>query len=78
MHGEVAWRMADAPLDNIMDQIEEITAFDVTITKVLAKSKIGQNDSKEETATVIENLEKRDEAGMAQTMRKWLGAVGKA
>lgn len=76
VHGEEAWRMADAPLDYIMEQIEEITAFDVTITKVLAKSKIGQNDTKDEFITVIENLEKREEDGMAQTMRKWLGDVG--
>ena len=76
VHGEEAWRMADAPLDYIMEQIVEITAFDVTITKVLAKSKIGQNDTKDEFVTVIENLEKREEDGMAHTMRKWLGDVG--
>lgn len=78
LHGEEAWRMADAPLDYIMEQIEEITAFDVTITKVLAKSKIGQSDSEEEIVEVIENLENREEDGMAQSMRKWLGDVGKA
>lgn len=76
LHGDEAWRMADAPLDYIMEQIEHITAFDVTITKVLAKSKIGQSDTKEETDTVIESLEARNEEGMAQTMRKWLGDVG--
>lgn len=76
LHGDEAWRMADAPLDYIMDQIEEITAFDVTITKILAKSKLSQDDSKEEIETVIKNLKKRHEDGTADSMRKWLGDVG--
>lgn len=78
VHGEEAWRMADAPLDYIMEQIEDITAFDVTITKVLAKSKMNQNDPQEEIESVIDSLEAREEEGMAGSMKRWLADVGKS
>lgn len=78
VHGEEAWRMADAPLDYIMEQIEDITAFDVTITKVLAKSKMNQNDPQEEIESVIDSLEAREEEGMAASMKRWLEDVGKS
>ena len=78
VHGEEAWRMADAPLDYIMEQIEDITAFDVTITKVLAKSKMNQNDPQEEIESVIDSLEVREEEGMASSMKRWLADAGKS
>ena len=78
VHGEEAWRMADAPLDYIMEQIEDITAFDVTITKVLAKSKMNQNDPQEEIESVIDSLEAREEEGMASSMKRWLADAGKS
>ena len=71
-HGDKAWKMADAPLGYIMEQIENIVAFDVTITKVLAKSKLSQNDTKSDVEGIIESLKVRGEEAMAEVMQERL------
>lgn len=71
-HGDKAWKMADAPLDYIMEQIDNIVAFDVTITKVLAKSKLNQNDTKSDVEGIIESLKTRGEGAMAEVMQQRL------
>jgi len=72
MHGSEAWKMSDAPLDYIMAQIENTVAFDVTITKVLAKSKLCQNDSRSDVEGIVERLKARGQEGMAEAMQKVL------
>lgn len=71
-HGSEAWKMSDAPLDYIMEQIEHTVAFDVTITKVLAKSKLNQNDTKSDVQGIVKSLKARGEERMAEVMQKRL------
>ena len=69
-NGPDAWKMSDAPPDYIMQLVDQTIAFDVVITKILAKSKLGQIDTKSDSDAVIEQLECRGEVGMAECMRR--------
>ena len=43
VNGARAWRMADAPADFIEQMLGNIVAFQIAVTKTLAKSKLSQN-----------------------------------
>ena len=43
LNGEKAWRMSDAPSDYMDAMLEAIVAFRISITRTIAKSKLGQN-----------------------------------
>ena len=43
LNGDAAWRMADAPADYMAQMLDNIVAFQITVTRILAKSKLSQN-----------------------------------
>lgn len=71
---ERPWKMADAPQDYIMEQLEHVIVFDVTITRVHAKFKLNQRDSIADVEGIIQSLKARGEKGMADAMQKRLDA----
>lgn len=65
-----AWRMADAPRDYIDSMIGNIVAFKMTVTRVLAKSKLSQNREEQDYHGAIAGLMARDAHDVADAMRK--------
>jgi transcriptional regulator len=58
--------MSDAPSDYMAEMLEGIVAFEIEITRVLAKSKLSQNKSAEDIAAVAHNLRAHAEDGIAE------------
>lgn len=69
-NGEKAWKMSDAPKDYLMEQLEHIIAFEIRITKCLAKSKLSQNRSEQDFKSVINELQQREEYPLANSMQR--------
>lgn len=69
-NGDAAWRMADAPADYMEDMLGGIVALSISVTRILAKSKLSQNKEPGDFSNVIEEMEKRGGEGMAGDMRK--------
>jgi transcriptional regulator len=69
-NGAAAWRMADAPADYLSEMLDNIVAFDIEITKVLAKSKLSQNRTPEDFDNVVRVLGERGEDGLAARMER--------
>lgn len=66
--GDRPWRMADAPRDFLATMIDGIVAFEIAATRIVAKSKLNQNRTAEDHASVMRELESRDAAGLARVM----------
>jgi transcriptional regulator len=66
--GDKPWRMADAPRDYMEMMLANIVGFEISIERVIAKSKLGQNRDDADFASVMNHL---DEAGapLADRMR---------
>ena len=62
--------MSDAPKDYLMEQLEHIIAFEIRITKCLAKSKLSQNRSEQDFKSVINELQQREEYLLANSMQR--------
>jgi len=69
--GEAAWKMADAPKEYMQAMLKNIVAFDISITKILAKSKLSQNRDAVDFDNVITKLEASGAPYLAKTMRRW-------
>jgi transcriptional regulator len=67
-NGRGSWRMADAPRDYIAAMLEAIVAFEIAVTHVVAKSKLGQNRTAADHANVVRTLEARGEQALADAM----------
>jgi transcriptional regulator len=64
-NGAQAWKMSDAPSDYMAEMLDGIVAFEIEITRVLAKSKLSQNKPAEDIAGVARNLRAHGEDGIA-------------
>lgn len=68
-NGDAAWRMGDAPADYMEMMIGAITAVEIDVSRVIAKSKLSQNRESGDFEGVIENLNKDSPNPLAQTMK---------
>lgn len=68
VNGAEAWKMTDAPAEYIAQMLAAIVAFKITPTRVMAKSKLGQNREPCDLAGAIEALRARGENALADAM----------
>ena len=66
---DAPWKMSDAPKDYTQSLIENIVAFRIDISRVIAKSKLSQNREPRDFANVADMLDKRGEARLAGRMK---------
>jgi transcriptional regulator len=74
-NGRNAWRMADAPRDYFAAMLDAIVAFEIAVTRVVAKSKLSQNRTVPDHANVVRTLESRGQQPLAHAM-SGIGAEG--
>ncbi|MAY60782.1 MAG: transcriptional regulator [Rhizobiales bacterium] len=67
--GDKAWRMADAPADYMEMMLANIVGFEMTVDRVIAKSKLSQNRDQADYESVVKNLEGAGSPELAKTMR---------
>jgi transcriptional regulator len=70
------WRPESVPAESYGHMLRAIVGFEMPITKLDGKFKLGQNRSAEDRRGVIAALEKegsRDSRWLAEFMRKWAG-----
>ncbi|MFT3688184.1 FMN-binding negative transcriptional regulator [Paenirhodobacter sp.] len=70
LNGANAWRMADAPRDYMEQMLGGIVAFRISVTQVLAKSKLSQNREARDYQGAIEGLKSSGHEGMAERMAR--------
>jgi transcriptional regulator len=56
VNGAQGWKMGDAPADYLAGMLDSIVAFNLTMDRVLAKSKLSQNRTAEDRAGVAQGL----------------------
>ena len=56
VNGAQGWQMGDAPADYMAGMLARIVAFRITVTRVLAKSKLSQNRTAQDRAGVVQGL----------------------
>ncbi|PRY75003.1 transcriptional regulator [Yoonia maritima] len=66
-NGAEAWKMSDAPKEFMAGMLDNIVAFEIEVTKVLAKSKLSQNRSSDDIESVASQL---NTAGKVRLSRK--------
>ncbi|MCW1404419.1 FMN-binding negative transcriptional regulator [Pararhodobacter zhoushanensis] len=71
-NGAQAWKMGDAPGAFLTDLLGKIVAFQLTVTRIDAKSKLNQNRSAADIAGVAGALEGRGNGPLADQMRRAL------
>jgi len=69
LNGQQAWRMADAPPDYMDEMLENIVAFRIEITSIIAKSKLSQNRTAGDFKAVAEQMEKAGKPDLARRMK---------
>lgn len=67
---DAAWRMADAPKDYMQNMLANIVAFKMTVTRTVAKSKLGQNREAVDLQGAITGLDERGHHEIARQMQK--------
>ncbi|TDH39000.1 FMN-binding negative transcriptional regulator [Pseudohoeflea suaedae] len=67
--GDKAWRMADAPRDYMEMMLGNIVGLDMTIERVIAKSKLSQNRTQGDHDSVVRQLDERGDGALANAMR---------
>jgi transcriptional regulator len=68
LHGDRAWRMADAPADYMTQMLAAIVAFRITVRRVLAKSKLSQNREPRDYRGTVEGLRASGNDALADRM----------
>ena len=68
LNGKDAWRMADAPADYMTQMLANIVAFQITVRRVLAKSKLSQNREERDRAGAVAGLRASGHAALADRM----------
>ncbi|MEQ8824015.1 MAG: FMN-binding negative transcriptional regulator [Filomicrobium sp.] len=68
LNGENAWRMADAPPDFMQQMLDGIVAFEISITRTLAKSKLSQNREDRDYLGAIDGLRATGHNRLAERM----------
>ena len=69
LNGQQAWRMADAPPDYMNEMLENIVAFRIEITSIIAKSKLSQNRTTGDFKAVAEQMDKAGKPDLARRMK---------
>lgn len=69
VNGAQAWRMADAPSDYMEQMLGNIVAFQIAVTKTLAKSKLSQNRADVDYYGAINGLKASGHDKIAATMQ---------
>ncbi|ESK36264.1 hypothetical protein P256_02571 [Acinetobacter nectaris CIP 110549] len=67
-NGASGWKMSDAPKEYLMDQLNDLIVFEITISKVQAQSKLSQNREQRDFNSVIKNLQQRGKNEIAESM----------
>jgi transcriptional regulator len=67
--GPDAWRMADAPRDFMEAMLREIIGIEVSFSRVVAKSKLGQNRAAEDRAGAERTLSARGHSELGAAMK---------
>jgi transcriptional regulator len=75
MEGTEGWRMADAPADFMEAMLAAIVGFELTIGRVIAKTKTSQNRSDADFLSVQARMEARGKPALAARMA-WMGRGG--
>lgn len=70
LNGDSAWRMSDAPADFMLGKLNDIVAFEITIERIEAKSKLNQNRAKIDFDSVHSVMESSGKAELAVRMAK--------
>jgi len=68
-NGKAAWKMSDAPKDYLLDMLNQLVAFEIKISKIIAKSKLSQNREQRDFENVIEELKTKGKTRIAETMQ---------
>lgn len=68
INGAEGWRMADAPPEYMALQLDGIVAFRMTVTRVLAKTKLSQNRDDVDFAAVADRLNTQGSSDLARRM----------
>lgn len=76
VNGDAAWKMSQAPADYMETMLASIVAFRITVTRTLAKSKLGQNREQRDLAGAVDALQTQGHSAIAAKMAR--GLAGKA
>jgi transcriptional regulator len=68
LNGDKAWRMADAPMDYMQQMINNIVAFRIKPSRILAKSKLSQNREERDYIGAINGLRSTGHENLATKM----------
>lgn len=70
LNGKNAWRMSDAPSDYIEQMLDNIVAFRINITTILAKSKLSQNRDERDYSGAVIGLRATGHEPLADLMQR--------
>lgn len=68
VNGERGWRMADAPADYMLDMLGKIVAFQIAVTRTIAKSKLSQNRDQRDFDGAVKGLKSHGGEALAERM----------
>ena len=70
VNGAAAWKMGDAPADFLDEMLGKIVAFRLSVERIEAKSKLNQNRSAADVASVAAAFDGQGRTGIAAAMRR--------
>lgn len=70
LNGESAWRMADAPEDYLRAMLAGIVAFQITVMRAIAKSKLSQNREARDFQGAMEGVRAAGNLALADRMSR--------
>lgn len=68
VNGDKAWRMADAPADYMVEMLDKIVAFRISVTRTVAKSKLSQNRDQRDFDGAVEGVRSNGDEALAERM----------
>lgn len=66
---ERPWKMGDSPTDFIQGMLEKIVGIEITVTRMVGKSKLSQNREVRDRLHAADVLDTKGQAALAQAMR---------
>ena len=66
------WKMSDAPSDYIAEELKGIIGIEIEIQQMTGKFKLSQNRDKVDAVGVVDSLEQRGEAKLAQAVQGYI------
>jgi transcriptional regulator len=70
VNGAARWKMSDAPEDYMGQMLDAIVAFEIEVTRVIAKSKISQNREPRDFEAVKQHMQQTSRDMLAQRMER--------